>query len=198
MKIAILFLIFLTSSHLHGAATILRISGTIENDIRGDKNLAGRDYELQISYDSKFSPISETNDSISYSIELPSLLILDGEIFPMQITILELNFPAGGLYSVNFSPQTLSGFELGFYGVGLGFQSQNVFWDDPRSLPESLDEWMLDEANFSLFYSFEQGLELVEATSSSYSRISILTVPEPSSVALTLLIIPFILKRIRM
>lgn len=91
------------------------------------------------------------------------------------------NIENGGAL-IAFSPQSTFGGGLE-YTISLAFRSDLPFWDDPESLPTSLEEWRLDEADFSfqLLYENTEGPSFL-AGSSSYTHLSITTIPEPSSV----------------
>lgn len=171
-----------------GAIVSLNISGTIEQASLGDWDRVGKKYSLHITYDSEAAPVNETTEEVGYTIEVPAILILGGETFTLDTTPVTVIIPNSGPFSVNFTPQGFPGFD-GFHLIDLRFESDEVFWDDPRSLPESLNEWRLDDTNFTFFYSVEKGLELAEATSSSYTSLSITSIPESSTAILNLLAI---------
>jgi len=123
-------------------------------------------------------------------------MILGGVDYPLEFTILELILGGDGVERLAFGPQNpLDG--AGGFGVGLVFTGSDGFVDDPRRLPGSFDEWQLDEAEFTFFFEFEDENGYVLARSTSYSHLSITTIPEPSSIAIGALgiILPVLRRR---
>jgi hypothetical protein len=180
------------------ATTVLRVEGMIEEQLEGDWPEVATPFELNINYDRSKGRTFETATSIGYTISENSSIILGGVNYPLQFTNLDLILGSDGMERVSFSPQTaLFQPELLFYSVGVSFTGFDGFFDDPRRLPGSLDEWQLDEAEFTFFFELEDENSYFLAKSSSYSHISITTIPEPSSIAIGALgiILPVLRRR---
>jgi hypothetical protein len=170
----------------------------IEEQLEGDWPEVGTPFELNINYDRSKGRTFESATSIGYSISEHSLLILGGVDYPLQLTPLDLILGSDGVERVSFSPQTaLFEPELLFYSVGVSFTGFDGFFDDPRRLPGSLDEWQLDEVDFVFHFDFEDENDRFLARSTSYSHLSITTIPEPSSIAIGALaiILPVLRRR---
>ena len=185
-KVILIICIFILNfgSSVYGVS-VLRVEGLIEEVIEGDwpDPLVGVSFEVIVPFDPN-EPLSSLADSSSRFLVLdePSL-ILGGEETVMSLTDIGVfyNIENGGAL-IAFSPQSTFGGGLE-YAISLAFRSDLPFWDDPESLPTSLEEWRLDEADFSfqLLYENTEGPSFL-AGSSSYTHLSITTIPEPSSV----------------
>jgi hypothetical protein len=196
MKSRIILILLLAVISWAEATTVLRVEGMIEEQLEGDWPEVGTPFELNINYDRSKGPVGESATSIGYTIYEHSLLILGGVDYPLQLTPLDLILGSDGVERVSFSPQNpLDG--AGGFGVGLVFTGSDGFVDDPRRLPGSFDEWQLDEAEFTFFFEFEDENGYVLARSTSYSHLSITTIPEPSSIAIGALgiILPVLRRR---
>jgi hypothetical protein len=199
MKSIIKVILFFVTLTWAEATTVLRVEGMIEEQLEGDWPEVGTPFELNINYDKSKGPTLLSATSIGYTIYEHSLLILGGVDYPLQLTPLNLILGSDGVERVSFSPQTeLFGPEEVSFSVGVSFIGSDGFVDDPRRLPGSLDEWKLDEVDFVFHFDFEDENSRFLARSTSYSHLSITTIPEPSSLAIVSLgIIPPVLRRRR-
>jgi hypothetical protein len=197
MKLRIILGLLFTVINWTEGATIIRVEGVIEEQLLGDWPDVGTPYVFTINYDvTALTPVEDSATEIDYFFNGHSSMILGGEEYFLDLTMIDLTLGVNGVETVDFVAQS-SLIGPGVYGAGVSFSGPIGFVDDPRRLPSSLDEWELDEADFSLYFDYNDENGFILASSTSYSHLSITTIPEPSSLSIMALgiILPVLRRR---
>ena len=134
------FLVTLSFFQASSGVTILRVEGTFETVIEGNWPLVGEDFEFEIPYELTDPVSQDTPNSSSFILFNQPILRYGGDEFFLDLTVGDLSLNGEtGVSIISFSPQSNLGGPSGHF-LGLTFQSNGPFWDDPGSLPASLDE----------------------------------------------------------
>ncbi len=189
-KYLIYYFVIFTISQIASGVTLLRVEGTFETVIEGDWPLVGESFEVEIPYEVT-DPVSlEGPNRSSFMLFNQTILRYGSQEFVLDLTVGGVRVDEdSGSSSISFGPQSQLGGPSGHF-IGLIFQSDEPFWGDMGVLPASLEDWRLDEAEFMFKFTYEsiEGAgTYVVAESSSYTHLSITTIPEPSRMTVLLM-----------